>query len=149
VFLGGFGEPKQRPTFNVTERIRLNVQVALLIFVVAPLMVTPEFADHVCLAIAAMVPIWLVVRYDRTGVWIGAAVVWSTLTVAGVILSALDDTRAFAVVDSVWLLFGWIGGLLYGLLLLVLKRFVAWLLARFGTAPTPDSASHRLPSDGS
>ena len=72
------------------------------------LLATPEFADLFCLTLAAVAPVWLVWRYDKLGMLIGAAVVWLTLLLAGIILSGLDESRETSVVDGLWLLFGWI-----------------------------------------
>lgn len=57
---------------------------------------------------------------------------WSSLIVAGDLISQLDPSRlkgGTSMLDLIWLLFGWIAGLVYCLLIYGLKRLVLYLAA--------------------
>ena len=69
--------------------------------------------DILFLAAAVILPIPLIIRWRFKGAILGAAIVWLLLAVSGIVLSELDPEREAGMLDSVWLLFGWIGGLLY------------------------------------
>jgi hypothetical protein len=47
--------------------------------------------------------------------------------VGGFLLSALELRREAGSLEAVWLLFGWFGGLLYYLLMYLVKRAALWL----------------------
>jgi hypothetical protein len=97
-----------------------------------------DFVDLLCLAIAALLPIFLVMRWKLLGVALGTLVVWGSLAVAGSLLSALDPQREAGLLDGVWLLFGWLVGLLYcGVLYLL--RYLACHLWRAFAAPRQES----------
>lgn len=91
---------------------------------------TPQTADTICLLIAAIVPIPLVLRWNWVGVALGTVVVWGSLALAGFLLSALVPEREGAILDSIWLLFGWIGGLIYCAPIYLAKRLVLRLWRR-------------------
>jgi hypothetical protein len=75
--------------------------------------VSPQAVDNVCCIVAAALPILLVLRWNLLGVALGALVVWGTLIGAGMLLSALDPRREAGLLDAIWLMFGWIFGLIY------------------------------------
>jgi hypothetical protein len=85
---------------------------------------TPQAVDRLCLLVAVILPIPLVLRYNLIGVVLGTLVVWGSLFVAGLLLSALDPTRDAGILDGIWLLFGWLGGLMYCLPIYAVKRIV-------------------------
>jgi hypothetical protein len=94
---------------------------------------TAHTVDSICVLRAATLPIPLILRWNRLGIALGTLVVWSVLIVAGELLSAMDPTRDGRVVDCVWLLFGWIGGLIYCVPIYLIKRVVV-CLGRCGKA---------------
>jgi hypothetical protein len=82
----------------------------------------PQAVDTICLLVAAILPIPLILRWNRLGVALGALVVWGSLIVAGILLSALDPRHEAGILDATWLLFGWFGGLMYCLPIYLVKR---------------------------
>ncbi len=90
---------------------------------------TPEFIDKFFWIIAFLAPIYFVMRCRS--IWIsiilGTLTNWIVLALAGMVLSKMDSQRDAALIDSVWLLFGWVGSLGYcGLLVgikMLLKRY--------------------------
>ena len=91
-----------------------------------------HIVDHACLAVAYVLPVITVLRWNLIGVVIGTLVVWGSLAVAGPLISQLDPSRlegGTAMLDVIWLLAGWIAGLLYCLLIYGSKRLVLYLLA--------------------
>ena len=91
---------------------------------------TPHLADQICLGIALIAPVPLILAFRWIGVALGVAVVWAALAIAGVWISSLDPKRDAAILDSIWLLFGWVAGLLYCLPILGLREFVMHLIRR-------------------
>jgi len=91
-----------------------------------------HIVDHACLAVAYVLPVIAVLRWNMVGVVIGTLVVWGSLAIAGPLISELDPSRlrgGTAMLDTIWLLGGWIAGLLYCLLIYGSKRLVLYLLA--------------------
>ena len=84
----------------------------------------PIFVDQLCEAIALIVPIWFVLRYELIGILIGALIVWVVGVIAGEALSSLDPERDAGILDAIWLMFGWFGGLIYCGLIWAAKRIV-------------------------
>ena len=74
---------------------------------------TAQTVDTLFLVLTGILPVLLIIRWRFKGALLGAAAVWILGIVSGVMLSALDPKRDMAMLDSIWLLFGWIGGLLY------------------------------------
>ena len=74
---------------------------------------TPQIVDKLCLLVATFLPVALVLRWNWLGVALGTVTVWGSLALAGFLLSALDPGRDAGILDGVWLIFGWLGGLLY------------------------------------
>jgi hypothetical protein len=101
--------------------------------IVKPGLVAPATADSVCLFVAYIIPIPLVLALGGRGVFVGAVIVWVTLYLAGALLSELDPNRQSSILDGVWLLFGWVGGLLYCGLLYCARVIILALLARAHT----------------
>jgi hypothetical protein len=96
---------------------------------------TAHLADQICLWAAFIVPIPLIGAYRWIGVALGTVAVWGILLLAGVWISSLDPKRDAAMLDSIWLLFGWIGGLLYCLPIFGLRELVAYLVRRRRASP--------------
>ncbi|MDZ4782390.1 MAG: hypothetical protein SGJ19_19265 [Planctomycetia bacterium] len=86
-----------------------------------------QLVDKGGLFIAIVVPAILVWRYRWKGVLIDALFFWISLAVVGEALQVLDPLRDAALTDSIWVLFGWIGGLLYCLAVLSLLRIFTWI----------------------
>lgn len=82
--------------------------------------------DTCVLIIASLVAFYFVMRFDLKGVFIGAISLWIILLIEGYVISALDPKREGALVDTVWLLFGWAGGLLYCFLIYGLKKLYVY-----------------------
>ena len=93
-------------------------------------MTLAELVDIGFLVVAVVGPVLLVVRWERWGVLLGTAFAWLTLIVAGAVLSALDPSREAAMLDSIWVLFGWVGTLAYSSLVYVAVRFTRGLWSR-------------------
>lgn len=82
------------------------------------------------LVLAAVGPALFILRWDRRGVALGAVYAWLLLFAAGAALSALDPSREMAVLDSIWLLFGWIATLLYSAVVYGAIRLIAGCRSR-------------------
>jgi hypothetical protein len=91
---------------------------------------TPHLVDQICLWIALIAPVPLILVFRWIGVALGVAVVWAALGIAGVWISSLDQTRDTALLDSLWLLFGWVAGLLYCLPIFGLRECVMYFIRR-------------------
>ncbi|MCB9852516.1 MAG: hypothetical protein H6819_05435 [Phycisphaerales bacterium] len=76
-------------------------------------MTIAQLVDWGAILLAATVPVLAVRRFGRLGIIIGGLAVWFILGAAGPVLNALDPKRDAAVVDSIWILGGWVGGLIY------------------------------------
>ena len=87
-------------------------------------MISPHIIDRACLAVALIAPAYIVFRFPlwRFTIPLGAFIFWFTLLIAGPIISALDPSRDAAMLDSVWLLFGWVMGLFYSSVLYIIRR---------------------------
>ena len=93
-------------------------------------------ADILLLLLAALVaPAFLVWKLNRVGVWLGAAVVWGTLILAGWVLKELDLERGGRMNGPVWLFFGWLPSLLYCIMLDFLKRLYVHLARSSANRP--------------
>ena len=91
---------------------------------------TPHLADEICLWTAIIVPLPLIIAFRWVGVALGTVAAWGILNLAGIWISSLDPTRDSALLDIVWLLFGWVGGLLYCLAIFGVRELVASILRR-------------------
>lgn len=91
---------------------------------------TPQLADQICLWAAAIIPLPLIVAYRWIGVAMGTVAVWGILLLAGIWISSLDPTRESAILDTIWLLSGWIGGLLYCLPIFALRELITYFVRR-------------------
>ena len=80
---------------------------------------SPQVIDKLMFLIAFAVPVILVLRFKRRGVVYGAITTWITLVICGKWLNVLDPKRNGGILDTIWLLFGWIPSVIYSLLLLV------------------------------
>lgn len=94
-----------------------------------------QLIDNGSLFLAAFVPVYCVLRWNLKGVFIGAVLFWIILLVAGLMLAALDPERGSSVLDGVWLLIGWLAGLMYCFPTYGGKRLFLYLRAR-GTHET-------------
>lgn len=93
-------------------------------------MTLAPFADITALLLAVVVPIVAVWRYRKHGIVIGSLAFWVILAAVGPILNAFDPNRDAAILDSIWVLAGWLGGLMYaGMIYAAL-----WLIRRLRTA---------------
>ena len=97
---------------------------------------TAHLADQICVWSAALVPLPLIIAFRWIGVVLGTLAVWGILCFAGIWISSLDPHRDAGVIDSLWLLFGWIGGLLYCLPIFGVRELVAYLIRRCARART-------------
>ena len=84
----------------------------------------PHVADRFFLLTALLAPIPLIVFWRLKGAFVGALIPWVVGVVAGEVLSDLDPDRDAAILDSVWFLFGWAGGLLYCMPIYAVGEFV-------------------------
>jgi hypothetical protein len=96
---------------------------------------TAHGADQICVWAAILVPPALIVLYRWIGLVLGVVAVWGILAFAGVWISSLDPTRDGGVIDSmvinsIWLLFGWIGGLMYCVPIFGVRELVAYVVRR-------------------
>lgn len=89
---------------------------------------TAHLADQICVWAAVLIPLPLIAAFRWVGVALGAIFVWLILLIAGIWISALDPTHGSAGSDTIWLAFGWIGGLLYCLPIFGLRELAAWFL---------------------
>lgn len=89
-----------------------------------------QVVDIGSLVLAAVGPALFILRWDRRGVALGAVYAWLLLLAAGAALSALDPSREMAVLDSIWLLFGWIATLLYSAVVYGAIRLIAGCRSR-------------------
>jgi hypothetical protein len=89
--------------------------------------VTPHRLDDIILAVAIILPVWLVLRWDYRSIFVGAAFVWAMLILAGRLLNATVPDRGFNL-DTLWILVGWLPCLVSCALLYAVKLGVlrAW-----------------------
>ena len=84
-----------------------------------------QILDKTCLALALVLPVLAVLRWNLWGVVLGTLVFWGSLLVAGPLLSALDPKRlrgGTAMLDFLWLIFGWFPGVIYCFIIYGMKR---------------------------
>jgi hypothetical protein len=86
-----------------------------------------HFWDLFCLFLMFLLPLVFVLRWNLIGVVAGAILFWGIGVAAGRIAQALDPRRDVAMLDSVWVIFGLAGGLLYCVPIYLLKLLVRWL----------------------
>ncbi len=96
------------------------------------MMISPQLVDQFCLWFAALAPACVVLPFRRAlfTIPLGAAIPWITLYVGGYLLSVLDPERDGVVVDTLWILFGWLPSLLYAFALYGLRRLFFFLARR-------------------
>ena len=84
------------------------------------------FIDLAFLVFGLIFPAYLIFRFSKPLFTIpcAALAVWLIFLISGALISRLDSDRDAAVLDSLWLLFGWIGGLIYAILLYLFKRII-------------------------
>jgi hypothetical protein len=115
------------------------VIVALLVLMKEALLQIgdPHFADQACMWFGALLPVALVGVFRWPGVAPGVLAVWGTGVVAEDLLSALDPLRNenWETPNHIWMLFGWVYGLLYSLAILGVREGVRRLHKRL-TAQT-------------
>ena len=87
----------------------------------------PIIVDRLLVASAFILPILLVICFKRRGIVLGAFAHWAIIGASGPILSSLDPERVSGVADSLWILAGWVFGLIYSALI----YSVLWLI-RYG-----------------
>lgn len=72
----------------------------------------------------------LVIKKKR-GIIIGGLIFWVIGIAIGMLLSQLDPQREGGLVDSIFLITGWLGGLIYASLIFVLRQSFLFLHQRF------------------
>jgi hypothetical protein len=85
---------------------------------------SPELFDDFCLAVIIVSPIYLVLRFNLWGILAGSISVWVVGIIAGM---ALIPYRGDSVTDTMWILFGWLGGLMYASLIYGLKKLFLYI----------------------
>ena len=91
-----------------------------------PLMMA-HIVDGVCLAVALVLPVLIVLRWNLRGIVAGTFIFWGSLTIAGILISRLNPHRlegGTAMLDTIWFLGGWVAGFLYCFLIFGSKRLV-------------------------
>ena len=83
-------------------------------------------------ALALGIPAYVISRFDRLGAAIPLAVAtsWMAIYFGGRLLTTIHPADHPAYLDSAWLRTGWIGGLLYALLLLSIRLIIRHLRTR-------------------
>ena len=101
-------------------------------------MISPQSVDQFCLWFSVLAPACVVLPFRRAlfTVPLAAVIPWVTLWVCGRLLSDLDPEREGGIVDSIWLLFGWLPSLLYALALYGLRRLFVFLYRRYTLSRT-------------
>ena len=87
--------------------------------------------DQACLAIAFLLPVATVLRWNIRGVLLGALINWGSLIAAGILMSEIAPGSRGAdhsILDILWFLFGWVFGVAYCFLLYGMKRLVLFLI---------------------
>jgi CDP-diglyceride synthetase len=81
--------------------------------------ISPQLVDYGGMALALIVPAYIVLRFPRwqVTVLLGTIAFWLITVEQGYLLAMLDPSRDAAMVDSIWLFIGWIPGLAYSWLL--------------------------------
>ena len=107
-------------------------------------MISTQIVDHVCLALAVIAPAYIVLRFRR---WIftvplGAVICWFTLVICGHLLAVLDPEREGGMLDSIWLIFGWIPSLLYAVSLYASRSLFLFLRSRYASPVSHEPKSH-------
>lgn len=113
---------------------------------------SPNQIDALCLIMAAVLPVIAVWKMKRAwlGLAIGAFCNWGMLVFAGMILHAMDSQRDATMLDTIWLLFGWIASLVYAGMLAAIKIGIQQRLERKNEQPpfgTPPDAAGGDPAD--
>ena len=89
-------------------------------------MTTAQWIDKSCLAIAIILPA-LLVGFGRWRAFVlGVLVHWVVIFAAGPLISMADPSREGAMLDTIWLFFGWLSGLL----LCTFVWLIKWLINR-------------------
>ena len=73
----------------------------------------PYILDKIFLVLAFAVPVALVVKFKSFGIIYGAGWHWMILIIAGEYLNMADPSRHAAMLDHIWIMFGWIWAILY------------------------------------
>lgn len=95
--------------------------------------------DCLCVGVVIVLPILAVLRWNLSGVILGVLIAWGSPLVAGALISDIAPGSrgdAHGMLDAVWLLFGWIFGLLYCLLIYGMKRLVLFVIRLRISKPT-------------
>jgi len=80
--------------------------------------------------VAIVGPVITVLLWNVRGVIAGMLIVWGSLWIAGRLLSQLDPERDAALLDHVWLFFGWVAGLIYSGTIYAIKRLTLYLFRK-------------------
>ncbi len=90
----------------------------------------PIIVDRILVAAALILPILGVLALKRRGIIIGAFAQWVIIGAAGPILSNLDPKHEGGILDSIWILGGWIFCLIYASLIYVTIKLIRYGLQR-------------------
>jgi hypothetical protein len=84
--------------------------------------------DSIVFYLSYLFPIYLVLRFNRLGVAAGAICFWLLWWLEGHVLSTYDQGREGALLDSIWILFGWMFCYAYCAIIYLLKFGILKLL---------------------
>jgi hypothetical protein len=90
-----------------------------------------QMVDKICLAVAFVLPILVVIRWNWYGVVLGTLIHWGTLFVAGELISEIAPGSrgdCHGMLDILWLLGGWVSGVVYCLVIFAIKCLVLFLM---------------------
>lgn len=93
-----------------------------------------ELVDITAISVAFLAPPLMIWRWRWRGAILGSLIFWLTIGAAGPLIAQLDPRRGPATLDTIWWLFGWIGGAAYSLMWLALR---AGLTRLFRQHPRP------------
>lgn len=89
-----------------------------------------QWADIAGLILMLGVPVWLIIRLRWVGLILGILAHWWIGVAIGAVLSELDPQREGAMLDLIWLVGGWIAGLIYCLPIFGLRELIAWAVRK-------------------
>jgi len=116
---------------------RLGLLIAIL-FAIAIAFVTAaahtagtrwaHFWDVLSLLFMFLLPLVFVLRWNLAGVVAGAILFWGIGVLAGKIAQSLNPDRDAALLDGIWLMFGFVAGFLYCVPIYIVKLLVGWFV---------------------
>ncbi len=127
---------------------RLGLLIAILIAIAIAIIAagahTPgtrgaHFWDVLCLLLMLLLPLVFVLRWNLAGMVAGAILFWGIGVLAGRIAQSLNPGRDAALLDGIWLMFGFVAGLLYCVPIYFVKLLVGWFARRAESQKIPQS----------